>query len=1329
MHYCVLGTTRALRDDGTAVALGGARLRALLTVLALSPGRTVPAGVLVDEVWDGDPPADAPGALQALVGRLRRALGRGAVESVAGGYRLAAPPDAVDLHRFERLTGEGSRALENGDAAGALAALGDALALWSGPALADLPDRTAAASRWEARRLDARRAALGALLALGRPGEALPELAVLCDAHPLDEPLQALRIRALRDAGRPAEALAAYEEVRTLLDDRLGTAPGPALRTLHTELLHPDPAGAGPIPRTPGAPAPFARPSGAPEPGPSTGPSGAPAPRPGAGVSEPSVRPTAPDAVTTEAAAQPTPGAGAGAGAGAGGPAGPGGGAVSRGQAASGAQAVPGGAASGGQTVSGAQAAPAGRATPSGPASPDRRYAPDSPAFPGSPPAAGNPPIPGSQPAPDSPAFPGNPPTAGNPPAPDSPASPGNPPAPAGRAAPSGPASPDSQPAHGGQAVPSAPATPGIPPAAGNPPTPGNLRARLTSFVGRGTDMAALRDDLGRARLVTLLGPGGAGKTRLSQETAEAAAEAWPDGVWLAELAPVDDPDTVPEAVLTALGARETVLRGAGAEELRATDRTAADPLVRLTEHCAPRRMLLLLDNCEHVVDAAAALADHLLARCPQLTVLATSREPLGVPGEFVRPVDPLPDPMALRLLAERGAAARPGFRTDADEATAAACAEICRRLDGLPLAIELAAARLRMLTPRQIADRLDDRFRLLSNGSRTVLPRQQTLRAVVDWSWDLLDAPERAVLRRLSVFAGGCSLAAAEEVCALPDPADGVVVDSLDVASLLGSLVDKSLVVAAPGDDEEMRYRLLETVGEYAAERLEEAAERDAVARRHLIHYRELARITGPEVRGGGQQRAIAVFQREYENLRTALRHAVAARDEHEALIIVLSMAWYWMLRDLRSDAGQWSASVSALGPDPFAAPGVRAPALPERPTDRPPPMDDEQLAEARRGVALFQLAGVDHAISVWSSPEGKARLRIIADAYLPGMPQTCRLPGTLWLFAIMLTGDEDRMHTVLDETVRASRVHGGEWELGSALHTRANLLANYPERVADALADADESLEIYTRLGDDWGAAEALSARGEANERGGDFAAALDDYRAAVEYARKIGAQGQAALLRARYAGALIELERLPEAEAILREVTENRLESGHDATPMARMHLGFVLGLQGRVDEARRQACLVREDFGTRDVAIFGGFVSGVLAWLDNLDGDHSAALDNALAALESAREPLSMMVAPQMPSAHFTAIAHAFAGFGDPDAARDAARLLGFQETLLPKGHVRTVMERRNLELAEQAARDRLGDEAAYTAAYEEGGGLTLDEATALAEAYRRAHPPA
>ncbi|MFH8868687.1 AfsR/SARP family transcriptional regulator [Streptomyces griseus] len=1142
VRYCILGTTRALRDDGTAVSLGGARLRALLTVLALRPGRTVPAGVLVDEVWDGDPPADAAGALQALVGRARRALGRSAVESVAGGYRLAAPPDAVDLHRFDRLAGEGSRALEDGDAPRALALLGEALALWHGPALADLPDRAAEASRWEARRLDARRARFGALLALGRAGEALPELAVLCDAHPLDEPLQVLRITALRDAGRPAEALAAYEEVRALLDDRLGTAPGPGLRALHTELLHQEPP-AQPVPSAPG-----------------------PAPRPDPGHA-------------------PAPGTGR-------------------------TPATP---------------APTGRDT------------------------------------------------------------------------------------------------------TGDTPVTGNLRARLTSFVGRDTDMAALREDLGRARLVTLLGPGGAGKTRLSQETAEAAAASWPDGVWLAELAPVDDPDTVPEAVLTALGARETVLRGAGAEELRATDRTAADPLVRLTEYCAPRRMLLLLDNCEHVVGAAAVLTDHLLAHCPHLTVLATSREPLGVPGEFVRPVDPLPDPMALRLLAERGAAARPGFRTDADEATAAACAEICRRLDGLPLAIELAAARLRMLTPRQIADRLDDRFRLLTNGSRTVLPRQQTLRAVVDWSWDLLDAAERAVLRRLSVFAGGCTLGAAEEVCALPAPPDGTVVDPLDVAALLGSLVDKSLVVAAPGGDGEMRYRLLETVGEYAAERLAEAAERDAVARRHLTHYRELARITGPRVRGSGQSGAIALLQREYENLRSALRHAVAVRDEQEGLCLVLSMSWYWMMRDLNADARHWSAAVAALGPDPFAPPGVRAPSLLERATDRPPPWAPEQVAEARRGVGLIQLVSMDHAMDEWLTPQGQERLRIISRTYRPGQPQTCRAPGSLWMFSVLLTGELDELRELMDETVVAARKFGYEWELAAALEMRAKILANRSDWAGDALADADESLAIFTRLGDDWGAAESLSSRGEANERAGLFTAATDDYLAAIGYAKKLGARSQVAVLRARYAGVLTELDRFDEAEAILREIVDGGRFSGHEAMPTARLHLGFLLGRQRRVAEAREQLVLLRKEFSSRTVGIFDGFVLAVLAWLDNLDGAYASALDTAITAMGRSQDRLSAMMAPYMASMQLVTIARALAGLDAEGAPEAAARLLGLQAELLPAEHVPTSLERQTLVEAEQAVRARI-DDAAYAAAYAEGGGLTLDEATALAESYR-GDPPA
>ncbi|MFE3269845.1 BTAD domain-containing putative transcriptional regulator [Streptomyces sp. NPDC059215] len=1126
VRYRILGTTQALRTDGTAVPVGGARLRALLTVLALRPGRTVPAAVLVDEVWDGDPPADASAALQALVGRLRRALGADAVGSADGGYRLAAAPDDIDLHRFERLAGEGARALADGDPAKAAVILDDALALWHGPALADLPDRAAEAVRWETRRLDVRRARLAAALALGQAEQSLPELTALCDLHPLDEPLHALRLRALRDAGRPAEALAAYESVRALLADRLGSDPGPELRALHGELLRPaDPA---PSPRAPAHPG-------------------------GAGTRT-----------------RPVP----------------------------------------------HHPAPAGHATAPAPRVP----------------AAGR--GPGATPAP-----------------------------------------------------------------------PGNLRARLTSFVGREADIGTIRNDLASARLVTLLGPGGAGKTRLSQEAAEAVASGVRDGVWLAELAPVDDPKAVPDAVLTAVGARETVLRGAGAEEMRAASERHDDPLHRLAEYCSKRTMLLILDNCEHVVDAAARLAEELLERCPGLTVLATSREPLGVPGELLRPVEPLPEPFALRLFADRGASARPGFRIDADAGTAEAAAEICRRLDGLPLAIELAAARLRMLTPRQIADRLDDRFRLLTSGSRTVLPRQQTLRAVVDWSWDLLDGDERDVLRRLSVFAGGCDLAAAEAVCG---PA---------ALEALGSLVDKSLVVAAPSGDGAMRYRLLETVAEYAGERLDESGRRSAAERDHLTYYRELARTTDPQLRSPGQRAAIERMERESENLRAALQRAVATGDEQEALCLVLSLAWYWQMRDLRLMARHWSNEVMALGPDPFAEPLRPVPPLTESCTDAPPPMRPEILDEARRGLHLVHLACMDMDMGAWETPEAQVKLRAISRAYRPGLPQTCRSPGNLWFYAVIMTGDVDRMHAVIDETVRTCRDFGYAWELGVALQMRANVLANRATWSGDAVRDAEEALEIFTRIGDSWGAAEALSARGEAYERRGDYRLAADDYARAMAYAEGLGAHAQTAVLSTRLGGVLIESGETERGERMLRDVLARGEGSLNEAMPASRLFLAMWLGRSGRVPEAREQMRLLRADFEAVTFVVFDGFVLGVEAWLDALEGRYEASLAKVGKALERAGDPLSQVIAPHMVSAHLTTAAVALTGVDGGRRVRDAAVLLGAADRLLPPGHFAGPMEGEVRVRAETGVRALL-DDAAYEAAYAEGGALSLEEAAAL-----------
>ncbi|WP_225636328.1 AfsR/SARP family transcriptional regulator [Streptomyces solaniscabiei] len=1216
VRYRILGTTQALRPDGTAVPVGGARLRALLTVLALRPGRAVPAGLLVEEVWGDGPPADAPGALQALVGRLRRALGADAVASADGGYRLTAVPDDIDLHRFDRLAGEGSRALADGDPDKAAELLDDALALWRGPALADLPDRTAEAARWETRHLDVLRARHAAALDLGQAEHALPGLTALCDGHPLDESLQALRLRALRDTGRTAEALAAYEGVRRLLADRLGTDPGPELRALHGELLDPTRAAGGSA----------AHPGSRRFPGATH--------RAGSGGSAP--RGSATPAGPVRAA----------------GPAMPAGPAEAAGSATHTGAAVP--------------SDPAGFA---GPATPD-----------GSPQHDGFPQHPGSAtyPAPAAPT----------------PAS-----APTGPATPAGPVTPAT-------ARPTAPETPDA--GAGLRPR-GNLRARLTSFVGRDADIQALRADLATARLVTLLGPGGAGKTRLSQEAAEGAGDSAQDGAWLVELAPVDDPGAVPEAVLTALGARETVLYGAGAEEMRAataTDRQGT-AVERLVEHCGRRRMLIVLDNCEHVVDAAARLAEELLARCPDLTVLATSREPLGVPGELLRPVEPLPEPAALRLLADRGAAARPGFRPDADEETAAACAEICRRLDGLPLAIELAAARLRMLTPRQIADRLDDRFRLLTSGSRTVLPRQQTLRAVVDWSWDLLDEEERDVLRRLSVFAGGCDLPAAEAVCG---PA---------ALEALGSLVDKSLVVAAPSGGDGMRYRLLETVAEYAGERLDEAGGRPAAERAHLTYYRELARTTDPLLRGPGQLPAIERLEREYENLRTALRHAIAERDEQEALSLALSLVWYWQMRDLRVEARNWFSEVMALGPDPFGEPVRRAEPVWERCTSAPPPMTGEVLAEARRGVHLAHLACMDTELDAWQSPQAQRKLRAIAETYEPGMPQTCAPPGLLWFFAVMLSGDMDRLHEIMNAAVRTCReTPGFDWELAGALQMRAQMLANRTDWAGDAARDADEALEIYRRLGDAWGTAEALAARAEAQERQGEYRRAAASYEAAAELARRLGAHAQVDILDARLGSVLLEAGDAERGEPMLRAVIARTEGTGHNgAMPAARLYLAGWLGMTGRTAEASEELRLLRENFSISHFVVFDAFILAAEAWLATLDDRHEECLAKIRQSLERADDPLSAAIAPHMRSGFLTIAAMAMARLDGGRRAVDAARCIGAADAAVPPDHVAMGLERDARVRAVDRVRDVLGTEG-YEAAYAEGTGLSVEEAGAL-----------
>jgi predicted ATPase len=420
-----------------------------------------------------------------------------------------------------------------------------------------------------------------------------------------------------------------------------------------------------------------------------------------------------------------------------------------------------------------------------------------------------------------------------------------------------------------------------------------NLPERLTSLVGREVELREVAKLVEQHRLVTVTGPGGAGKTSLAVAVAERLVARHPDGVWLVELAALSDPALLAEVVAAALGLGEAV------EPAMA----APGPAGRLAGHVADKAMLLVLDNCEHLVGACAELARRLLQAGPGVRVLATSREVLGVPGEVVWPIPPLAVPApaadgaaeagdqaapevlagydAVRLFVERATSADPGFVLDA--ASGPVVAELCRRLDGLPLAIELAAARTRALPPVELAVRLEDRFRLLSGGARTLDPRQQTLRATVDWSWDLLEGPDRRLLRRLSVFSGGWTVAAAEAVCG----GDGL--EGAEVLDGLFRLVDRSLIVrgTAPA-----RFTMLETLRAYGAERLAEAGEAQTLAARHTAWCLRLAE------RAAAHRTARPWLRRvdaDYDNLRAALDRAVAARDHDPALRLAGALGWYW--------------------------------------------------------------------------------------------------------------------------------------------------------------------------------------------------------------------------------------------------------------------------------------------------------------------------------------------------------------------------------------------------------------------------------------------------
>jgi len=789
--------------EGVPVPVHGAKQRALLALLALQRGRPVGADRLIDVLWGDGQASNPANALQAQIGQLRRTLGASAILTSEAGYALAVGPDDVDVLRFGQLVAEGRRLAGDGEAALASAALGEALGLRRGEPLAEFAGAGFAADErayLDELTLVAVETRAGADLMLGRHGELAAEMEALCRQHPLRERLWELYILALYRAGRQAEALRAYTEVRDRLVDELGIDPGPALRKLQARILAQDPS--------------------------------------------------------------------------------------------------------------------------------------------------------------------------------------------------------------------LAPASPAPVPAAGPPRSAGNLRAQLSRFVGRDAELRQLRAAVRSSRLVTLIGPGGVGKTRLAVEAAAALREEHPDGAWLVELAGVAEPGGVAPAVAAALGAGVAVLPGAQPAG------SATDLIVR---YLAGRSLVVVLDNCEHFIGEAAALADTLAGAVPGLRLIATSREPLGVPGEVLVPVGGLAPLAARELFVDRARAVRPGF--------------------------------------------------MLSRGARTALPRQQTLRAVVDWSYDLLFEDERRLFSRLATFTGGCGLAAVEAVCADEQvPCD-------DILDVLSRLVDKSLVVA-PGGGGEARFSQLQTLWQYGRDRLTESGEADAMRARHGAYYRQLAEQAHQGLRGAAGPMWRDRLVTESGNLRAALDWYIATGDADAALSLASGMAWLWFITGDFLEGARWLGD--ALGAD-----GPRRPEV-------------EATAHVWRGycvgMSTHPAAGViecEEAVAVLRTSHDRVRL---AEALVVG--------ATVLGFAHQFDRSLEALGEAQDLLEPAS--HG--WLLAAHdLIVAWNLLSL--GRLEDAEPVARSSLERFDAQEEVLVVVSPLNALASIAEARGDLEAASAAYEALVERCRATG------------------------------------------------------------------------------------------------------------------------------------------------------------------------------------------------------------------------------
>ncbi|MGW6334692.1 BTAD domain-containing putative transcriptional regulator [Nocardia rhamnosiphila] len=796
-----------------------------------------------------------------------------------------------------------------------------------------------------------------------------------------------------------------------------------------------------------------------------------------------------------------------------------------------------------------------------------------------------------------------------------------------------------------------------------------NLRAELTGYIGKYADIAAVRDLIANHRLTTLTGPGGSGKTRLALETAQTLLDDLPDGAWLVELASVDANGDVAQSAIAALGLRDALLGAA----------PNAEPIERFVAAIRDRETLLILDNCEHVIDAVAVFAHRVLGECRRLRILATSREPLGITGEALWQVEPLALPAehadpgeieaspAVQLLRDRAGAVRKDLAADARALVT--MARVCRALDGIPLAIELAAARLRTMSLEQLADRLDDRFRLLTGGSRTAIPQHRTLRAVVDWSWELLTDAERTVLRRLAVFAGGASLAAAEQVCA--DTGDGrnAGVEQWEVLELLTALTEKSLLLTAA--ESEPRYRMLDTIRQYARDRLEESGEADAARRAHLAYFTGLAATADPHLRRGEQLEWLAALGVEHDNIAGAMRGALAAGDAAGALRLAAAAGWYWWLGGYKAEGLEFVSAVA----------------------DAPAEVDDGTRALVYALVVHFLSSGRNDAnqLGEWIRKAYEASRSVRAGhpalAFISALERMLHGPeGLPTAFEPLLTDD--------DPWVRAlARLQMGK--------TRIVLGQDGPE-VDAYLAGA---LTEFRALGERWGMSFALTERANRFATRGEFTAACELFEQAVAVVTEIGATEDIVGLLSRQA----QLYWLAgDTEASASAMAEAQRCAGRVAWPAALAELALAKAELARwggdTEQAFEQVRLATAILGSE--AEMPQLAAAIHTQLGYLTTDLDEARAHHATAFRAATE-----------AGHAMLVAQVIVGIADlalrADRDIEAARLLAVSTA------VHGVPDRSQPDAArlERTIRDRLG-EADFTEAMCEGAEADWQELAAV-----------